>query len=93
MFLLHVSSGAQRLLDAHGGLRAALLTVGRIKELNSSEDFRKGSGFESFQEGGGSEKDVPYVCVQRANLVSLGSWAVGTSVVPCCHEPILQPRN
>lgn len=41
----------------------------------------KRSGFESFQEGGGSEKDIPYACVQRVNLVSLGSRAVCTSVV------------
>lgn len=41
----------------------------------------KRSGFENFQDGGRSENDIPYACVQKVNLVSLGRWALCTSVV------------
>lgn len=50
------------------------------------------SGFESFQECSSSEKDTPYACGQRINLVALSSRAVCTSV-SYCHKPILQPCN
>lgn len=41
----------------------------------------KHSGSENFQKDGGSENDIPYACVQKVNLVSLGSRALCTSVV------------